>query len=136
MCIGIHLPVGVKTVMAVVRVLVPVLGALRCRRQLDKWRRSRKFAVLLAHDETGSLVGCATLSLLRCEAAWPPPLPTSKPFRCGAPRAAPLPLALPPPPPLGATHPQHSISSRSSHKASQTVTTLATLASLLAPVNP
>jgi len=49
-----------------------------------RWDRQRTFAVLLAHDaDSGQLLGCVTLSLLRAEAALPPPLPTNKPLRCG-----------------------------------------------------
>lgn len=52
------------------------------RRQLERWQRQRQFAVLLAEDAaTGRLLGSVTLSLTRCEAALPPPLPTSKPLR-------------------------------------------------------
>jgi ribosomal protein S18 acetylase RimI-like enzyme len=54
-----------------------------CRRQLERWQRQRQFVVLLAEDiATGQLLGTATLSLTRCEAALPPPFPTSKLLRC------------------------------------------------------
>jgi ribosomal protein S18 acetylase RimI-like enzyme len=53
------------------------------RRQLERWQRQRQFAVLLAEDAgTGRLLGAVTLSLTRCEAALPPPFPTSKLLRC------------------------------------------------------
>lgn len=52
------------------------------RRQLERWQRQRQFVVLLAEDAaTGQLLGAVTVSLTRCEAALPPPLPTSKPLR-------------------------------------------------------
>lgn len=52
------------------------------RRQLDKWRRARQFCVLVAEDPvTGQLLGSATLSMLRPEAALPPPLPSAAPWR-------------------------------------------------------
>jgi hypothetical protein len=54
------------------------------RRQLERWQRQRQFVVLLAEDTaTGQLLGTATLSLTRCEAALPPPFPTSKLLRSG-----------------------------------------------------
>lgn len=51
------------------------------RRQLDRWRRARKFAVVVARDGSNQLVGCVTISQLQCEAALPPPLPSTRPHR-------------------------------------------------------
>jgi len=40
------------------------------------------FILVVEHRESGEVVGCASLSMARCESALPPPFPTSTPFRC------------------------------------------------------
>lgn len=40
------------------------------------------FILVVEHRESGKVIGCASLSMARCESALPPPFPTSTPFRC------------------------------------------------------
>ena len=45
----------------------------------------RKLFIFVVEDrESGTIVGCASISMARCESALPPPFPTGKPFRCYA----------------------------------------------------
>lgn len=48
-------------------------------------RRLRQLFIFVAEDiHTQNIVGCASVSIARPEAALPPPFPTGKPFRCYA----------------------------------------------------
>jgi len=42
------------------------------------------FIFVVEEKDSGIIVGCASISMARCESALPPPFPTSKPFRCYA----------------------------------------------------
>lgn len=45
----------------------------------------RKLYIFVVEEsETREIVGCASISMARCESALPPPFPTMKPFRCYA----------------------------------------------------
>jgi ribosomal protein S18 acetylase RimI-like enzyme len=45
----------------------------------------RKLQILVVEERSsGVVVGCASLSMARCESALPPPFPTGKPYRCYA----------------------------------------------------
>lgn len=53
------------------------------RRPMSKVLR-KLFIFVVEEIETGHIVGCASISMARCESALPPPFPTSKPYRCYA----------------------------------------------------
>ena len=53
------------------------------RRPLPRILR-KLFIFVVEERESGSIVGCASISMARCESALPPPFPTSKPYRCYA----------------------------------------------------
>lgn len=45
----------------------------------------RKLYIFVVQEsDTNEIVGCASISMARCESALPPPFPTTKPFRCYA----------------------------------------------------
>lgn len=69
-------------------------GTSKLKRQyVDSLGQSRKplprilrklFIFVVEEKGSGEIVGCASISMARCESALPPPFPTSKPFRCYA----------------------------------------------------
>ena len=62
---------------------VHCLQSVNCRRQVDAWRKARKFAVLLAENAaTHQMAGAATVFLKAAEAVLPPPFPTLAKPRC------------------------------------------------------
>lgn len=69
-------------------------GINRSKREyIDKHGQSRRplpkilkklFIFVVEEIESRHVVGCASISMARCESALPPPFPTSKPYRCYA----------------------------------------------------